>query len=508
MTVVSDSAQPEVGRLRRLLAVGRSLTAELDLDVVLALVLETARELTGARCAALSAVDDAPPMCEATGDPSVGNVIGAPIVIRGDVWGHLRLTEKDGAADFDDDDREAVVVLAEWAAIAIDNARLFGASEWRRDELEHAVAISDATMEVALALGGATELAPILELIVERARALVAAGALLIWLVDGDELRLAASSGDATPGADVVIPVATSTAGRTLRDGQPLRLDDARRGLSVDPASFGVGSARGALIVPLIFRGRGLGVLTAFDRAGDDGTFSAEDERALRAFAASAATAVATARTVERQRLRDTLVAAEAERRRWARDLHDGPLQGLSALLMLLNRMRRAESVDRDAIVEETIGQLEHEIVGLREVISDLRPAALDELGLQAAVRTLVERFAAANGLECTLELRLGERRLEPENETLAYRIVQEALANVGKHAQAHRVRVALRPEHACLVLQVDDDGCGISAASLRARSGFGLTGMGERAELAGGSLDVRRRPGGGTRVTLIIPNG
>jgi signal transduction histidine kinase len=508
MTVVPDSAQPEINRLRRLLAVGRSLTAELDLDLVLALVLETARELTGARCAALSAAGDTPPARATAGHPPAGNVLGVPIIIRGDLWGTLCLTEKVGAADFDDDDREAVVVLAEWAAIAIDNARLFGTSERRRDELEHAMAASDATMDVALALGGETELAPILALIVERARALVEADALLIWLVDGDELRLAASSGNAAPGADVVIPVATSTAGRTLRDGQPLRLDDARRGLSVDPASFGVGSTRGALIVPLTFRGRGLGVLTAFDRAGDDGTFSAEDERALRAFAASAATAVATARTVERQRLRDTLVAAEAERRRWARDLHDGPLQGLSALLMLLNRLRRAEPAGRDAIVDETIGQLEHEIVGLREVISDLRPAALDELGLQAAVRTLVERFAAANGLECTFELLLGERRLETEIETLAYRIVQEALANVAKHAHAHAVRVALRPEHACLVLQVDDDGCGISDTSLRTRSGFGLTGMGERAELAAGSLDVRRTAAGGTRVTLIIPNG
>jgi signal transduction histidine kinase len=520
MTVVAGDPTAEAARLRRLLTVGRSLTPELDLDLVLTDVLETARELTGAGHAALGVLDDErrglsqfhtagdAPRPREPAHPPAGNVLDTPIVIRGDVCGNLHLAEKRGAADFDDDDLDVVVVLAGWAAIAIDSARLLGTSERRRQEHEHAVAATEATMDVALALGAETELAPILELIVARARTLVEADALLIWLVDGDELRLAASAGNATPLTDVVMPVATSTAGRTLRDGEPLRLADARRGLSVDPARFGLASVRGALIVPLIFRGHGLGVLTAFDRAGGDGTFSADDERALRAFAASAATAVATARTVERQRLRDTLAAAEAERRRWARDLHDGPLQGLSALLMLLSRMRRTEPQHRDAILDETVSQLEHEITGLREVISDLRPAALDQLGLQAALRTLAERFTAANGLECTLELQLGERRLETEIETLAYRIVQEALTNVGKHAQAHAVRVALTPEHACLVLQVDDDGCGIPDASLRRPGGFGLTGMAERAELAGGSLDVRRHPRGGTRVTLIIPNG
>ncbi|MCW2957593.1 MAG: sensor histidine kinase [Solirubrobacterales bacterium] len=555
MPVAPDRSPGDVQRLQRLLAVGRSLTAELDLDLVLVRVLETARELTGASYAALGVLDDrrrglsqfhtsgdTPEMHSAIGHlphgrgvlgvlidepqplrlhdvsghprsygfppghPPMGNFLGAPIVIRGEAWGNLYLTEKAGADDFSDEDVEAIVVLAEWAAIAIDNARLFRSSDERRKELEHAVQATEAARDIALAVGGETELPPILELIVKRARALVAADALLIWLVDGDELHLASWAGNVSPPAGAVIPVAGSTAGQTLEAGQPLRLDDPQGSLSINPGTFGIEAAHSALLVPLMFRGRGLGVLAAFDHIGAGVAFSAEDERALRSFAASAATAVATARTVERQRLRDTLAAAEAERRRWARDLHDGTLQGLGALKLQLSRIRRAAPEDKEALIDATITQLQYEIAALRGVISDLRPAALDELGLQAALRTLAEQVSDTYGLQCTLEMDLGDRRLEPELETLAYRIVQEALANVAKHAQAEHVSIALTPGAGCLMLQVRDDGLGIADTAMERSTGFGLTGMRERAELAGGSLDVRPLEPRGTQVRVVIP--
>lgn len=554
MTVLPERPSDHL-RLQRLLEVGRSLTAELDLDLLLARILETARELTGASYAALGVLDaerrglaqfhtvgDTPQMHAAIGHlprghgvlgllidqpepirmqdvashprsygfppghPPMSNFLGVPIVIRGEAWGNLYLTEKRGADDFDDQDIEAIVVLAEWAAIAIDNARLFGISEQRRMELEHAVQANEAAMDIALAVGGETDLPHVLELIVKRARALVEADALLIWLVDGDQLRLAHWAGNATPPADIAISIVGSTAGRTLREGRPTRVADVRTGLTVDPHDFGLRAARSALLVPLMFRGRGLGVLSAFDRIGQDAAFSAEDERALRAFAASAATAVATARTVERRRLQDTISAAEAERRRWARDLHDGTLQGLGALKMMLAAIRRSGADKHDALIQNALAQVELEIGALRDVISDLRPASLDELGLQAALRSLAERIASLHDLNCELALDLGERRLEPDVETLAYRVVQEALTNVAKHAGATTVRVALTPGPGCLVVQVEDDGCGITDDAVTRGTGFGLIGMRERAELAGGEIDVRPGPMTGTRVTLTIP--
>jgi signal transduction histidine kinase len=439
------------------------------------------------------------------GHPPMRSFLGAPIVVRGEAWGNLYLTEKEGAEDFDDDDVEAIVVLAEWAAIAIDNARLFGISERRRHELERALGGMEAAQDIALALGGDTDLDYVLELIVERARALVESDALLIWLADGGVLRLAAHAGNATPPAGAEIPIRGSTAGAALRSRRPVRIDE-MSALGVDPSQFGLGGARSALIVPLVFRERGFGVLAAFDHTGHKTTFSDDDERALRAFAASAATAVATARSVVAQRLRDSIGAAEAERKRWARDLHDETLQGLGATKLALASALRGEPGAARPRIEAAVRQLEREITALRGIIADLRPPALDELGLEPALRTLAARVAAAHGLELELDLQLGDSRLDAEIETIAYRVAQEALTNVAKHAGASRVRLRLRATSAALELRVRDNGCGIEQPGGRRSGGYGITGMHERAELGGGSLDVEGREGAGTTVALTLP--
>ena len=542
-------------RLRQLLDVGRSLTAELDLDVLLERVMQTARELCGARYAALGVLDDQrrelaqfltageePEVHSAighlprgrgilgllidqpvplrlhdvsdhprsygfpSGHPPMRSFLGAPIVVRGEAWGNLYLTEKEGAEDFDDDDVEAIVVLAEWAAIAIDNARLFGTSERRRGELERAVRGMDAAQDIALALGDETDLDRVLELIVKRARALVDSDALLIWLADQDVLRLAAHAGNATPPANAEIPLEGSTAGAALRSALPIRIDDVSTGLLVDPARFGLDGAHSALLVPLVFRGRGLGVLAAFDHIGQAATFSADDERALRSFAASAATAVATARSVEAQRLRDSIAVAEAERQRWARDLHDETLQGLGAIKLALSAALRADPDAARPRIEGAVAQLEREITALRGIIADLRPPALDELGLEPALRTLAERVGTLHGLRLELDLELGERRLDAEIETIAYRVAREALTNVVKHAAATRVHLELRATASALELCVHDDGRGFEEPAAERSGGYGITGMRERAEIGGGSLRVEGHDTGGTTVALTLP--
>jgi signal transduction histidine kinase len=440
------------------------------------------------------------------GHPPMRSFLGAPIVVRGEAWGNLYLTEKQGAEDFDDDDVEAIVVLAEWAAIAIDNARLFGVSERRRVELERAIGGMEAAQDIALALGGETDSERVLELIAKRARALVDSDALLIWLAEKRVLRLAAHAGNATPPPDAEIPFEGSTAGAALRSGEPIRIDDVST-LIFDPAKFGLSGARSALIVPLVFRGRGLGVLAAFDHIGQAATtFSDDDERALRAFAASAATAVATARSAEAQRLRDSIGAAEAERRRWARDLHDETLQGLGATKLALAAALRGEPGAARPRIEQAVAQLELEIAALRGIIADLRPPALDELGLEAALRTLAERAGAAHGLALRLDLQLGERRLDAEVETIAYRVAQEALTNVAKHAGAARVWLVLRASASELELRVRDDGRGLDRRGAQRSGGYGITGMRERADIGGGSLRVEGRPGDGTTVALTLP--
>ena len=439
------------------------------------------------------------------GHPPMRSFLGAPIVVRGEAWGNLYLTEKEGADEFDDDDFEAIVVLAEWAAIAIDNARLFGTSERRRAELERAVGGMEAAQDIALALGGETDLDRVLELIVERARALVDSDVLVIWLADRDVLRLAAHAGSGHPRPGAVIPYEGSTSGAALRSAAPVRVDDVSTGLIIDPAEFGLDGARSALIVPLLFRGRGLGVLAAFDHIGAAATFSDDDERALRAFAASAATAVATARSVEAQRLRDSIVAAEGERRRWARDLHDETLQGLGAMKLALSSALRADPDAARLQIEGAVSQLEEEIAALRGIIADLRPPALDELGLEPALRTLAERVGAANDLEMRLDLQLAERRFDAETETIAYRVAQESMTNVVKHAAATRVDLELRVTPSALELWVRDDGKGYVEPRGERSGGYGISGMRERAEIGGGSLRVEGHDGG-TTVALSLP--
>ena len=551
MPGIDGADRDGINRLEHQLRVGRALTSELDLPTVLDLILETARELTGARYAAVGVIDDdrralaqfiTVGIDEETrreigdlprghgvlgllidhpepirlqdvsqhprsygfplGHPPMRNFLGAPIRIRGEAWGNLYLTEKQDADGFSDDDLDTVVVLAEWAAVAIHNARLFGEAASQRRELERALLAMRTTMEISTAVGSDTDLSRILQLIVRRGRALVEADALLIWLRHGDQLRIAAVAGNADVPADAVIPLGTSTSGEALGAARSVRVEDVRQ-LQVNPSEFGMAQASSTLIVPLVHRGRGHGVLMAFDRLGATATFDADDQHALEAFAASAATAVATARSVEAQRLHDMLGAAEAERRRWARELHDETLQGLASLKLALAGALKADPEQARTVLESAVARLGDDISGLRAIIDDLRPAALDELGLEPALRTLVTEVATRAGLEAHVAIALGGQRLEPDVETIAYRVAQEALTNVVKHAGALTITLDARLESGGLRLTVADDGRGLGDER---GEGYGIIGMRERAALASGSLEVTPLPEGGTCVTLVLP--
>jgi signal transduction histidine kinase len=537
------SASSEDLWIRRLLDVGRELVTELDLGVLLDRVLQTARELTDARYAALGILNEQRTELQqfltsgvgdetkrAIGDlprgrgvlgalienqqplrladvgqhpssygfpaahPVMRSFLGVPVRVRGEAWGNLYLTEKDGG-EFSERDEEAAVILADWAAVAIDNARLYEASERRGEEAEKAIRGLEATRDVAVAIGGEIALEHVLELIVKRGRALVGARSLVIMLREGNELVVQASAGHVQEMQGTRLPIAESTSGQVLERRRPERITDVAARLRIAPAQFGVDDPQTALLVPMLYRGEGVGILAAFDRGEHGSVFSEEDEQLMRIFAASAATAVALAQSVQTDRLRSSIAAADAERRRWARELHDETLQGLGGLRVLLSSARRGDDLVRaQAAMGEAVERIEREIANLRAIITELRPAALDELGLRTAIEALLDRHREQSEFEIDGELALPgssstQARLAEELETAVYRLVQEALTNVAKHARAQRVRVAVAESEGKLLVEVHDDGTGFDPEA--ASDGFGLAGMRERVSLAGGTLSI-----------------
>jgi signal transduction histidine kinase len=377
------------------------------------------------------------------------------------------------------------------------------------DELEQSnvhLAQSNARLEafarIARSVGGETDLERVLLLILEQGREIVRARGLLVCVPEADELTVVAGSALAAD-APTRLSRRDSLVGEVLDTGRARRVNGDAHTAQLDRLSPG---SRAAIVVPLIFRGETLGVLAGIDRV-DGRPFGPEDEQLLQSVAASAATAVATARTVAADRLRLSIEAAEQARGRWARELHDETLQGLSGVRMVLSAaidQEDIESLRRAAATADD--HLAIELRRLRDLIAELRPAALDDLGLGPAIETLAERQAVAAGFTIDVELALPDgERLPRETESTIYRLVQEALTNVAKHAGAGRVLVAVRGGGpAGIEIRVEDDGCGFEPAS--AHGGFGLTGMRERAMLAGGRLSIRSQPGGPTQVSALLP--
>jgi signal transduction histidine kinase len=488
-TGIDEEAHAAIGELPR----GRG---------VLGVLISDARPLRLSNVGAHSRSYGFPPA-----HPPMKTFLGMPIRIRGEAYGNLYLTEKAGGREFDEVDEEAVRVLADIAGIAIDNARLYQRVESRRDELERAVVSLEATTEIARAVGGETDLDRILELIAKRGRALVNARALVIMLEDGGQLTVVTVAGEID---DAVIgrrlPVADSIYGQVLQSRRPERIGDLPSRLRTVRHAIGV-EASVALAVPLVFKGRALGVLVAYDHENGPGTFMMSEQQLLTSFAASAAIAVGTAKTVAQEHLRHSMQAAELERRRWARELHDETLQGLGALNVLLSAGLQGDLEDA---ARKALGFIEEQIASLRSLISDLRPAVLDDLGLQPALEALADRMASATSLNVALDVDLmsqaGEPRprLIPEIEDAIYRLVQETLTNVSKHADTNRAVVSVRESGGSVVVEVRDDGIGFDLDETA--GGFGLIGMRERAELVEGTLAVASAPGEGTTVTIVVP--
>jgi len=197
------------------------------------------------------------------------------------------------------------------------------------------------------------------------------------------------------------------------------------------------------------------------------------------------------------------LRAQEAERARLARDLHDEANQALTGVLLRLQATAHRAPPELAAELSETQAVATQAMQELLHLARELRPTALDDHGLEAALGAQVERFGRQAGVAATLDLAAGlDDATDADAQLVTYRVVQESLSNVARHAQASRVHVEVRRRDGRIVVRVTDDGCGIDP---RSPHGLGLAGMRERALLAGGRLSVISSPGQGTTVELTI---
>ena len=544
----TSDPRDELERLRILVHAGIALNSELSLDALLQRLVETAAELTGARYAALGVIDRAGQSLErfftagideetrsAIGDvpsgrgilgvlirearplrlrdiaedprsvgfprnhPPMRSFLGVPIVLRGVAYGNLYLTEKADGAEFSAADEELTQLLAAQAAVAIENARLYESStRWLR-QLE-------SLNEIGNALASEVELGPLLDLVARRMQELVEGRIVLIALPDGEGgLAVAAAAG----GEDLVgmrLDAGSTKMGRILERGSSERVDAVVDDPEIDQRLARELGITSAIYLPLAVRGKPLGVVAVHDRLGGSAHFDEDDVRLAETLVARAAIAVDLSERVSRDALRRVVDAQELERARLARELHDETGQALTSILLGLKHLDDVIETDDARVATASLRELVvTTLQDVRRLAVELRPSALDDFGLVPAIERLAGTLAEQSELVVDLEARLGEQRLPAEAETALYRIVQEALTNVVKHASARRVSITLVRKEGFAVVVVEDDGRGFDPRTTRTGS-LGFVGMRERVELVGGRLTVESAPGAGTTIAAEVP--
>lgn len=273
---------------------------------------------------------------------------------------------------------------------------------------------------------------------------------------------------------------------------------------------------RGHLAIPLVAEGEIQGVADLFTRS--PAGFGQEQVAFFAALGQQVGIALENARLfcqvrAGRERLRQLsqrlMKVQEAERRHIARELHDQIGQELTALKLVLATGARGQTGTQPAYLEEAMTLLDELMIRVRDLSLDLRPSILDDLGLLPALLWHFERYTAQTGVRVKLGHSGLERRFHSATETAAYRIIQEALTNVARHAEVAEVTVRVWVEEDRLGVQIEDQGKGFDpGAALASGASGGLRGMRERAGLMGGRLEIESSPGAGTRLIAELPLG
>jgi len=391
-------------------------------------------------------------------------------------------------------------MLGSQAAVAIENARLYeSATRWS--------AQLESLNEVMNVLVTEFDLGRLLQLIATRLRELLGARVVTIALPHASAARIEVAAG---AGSEPLVGMVVAERSKTMRVLERMRserVDSVLDDPEIDQESMRRIGAHTSLYVPLIVRGTAMGVVAAHDKQATDPRFNDDDLRIAEIFAGRAAVAVELSQRVARDALRRVVTAQELERRRLARELHDETGQALTSILLGLRAVEDARETDElGAAIAGVRDLVRSTLLDVRRLAVELRPSVLDDFGLVAALERLTETFAEQTGMAVQFEELLppGER-LPSEVETALYRIVQESLTNVVKHAQATTVSIVLARKADSVSLVVEDDGVGFDPGSPR-EGGIGLVGMQERVALLGGRLSIESHPGAGTTFQAEVP--
>jgi signal transduction histidine kinase len=422
--------------------------------------------------------------------PPMHSFLGVPVRTRDQIFGNLYLAEKQGAAEFSEDDEEIVVALAAAAGVAIDNARLFALAQRRERWL-------GAAAEITAVLLGTVRRTEALRLIARRAREVADADLVLVMLYDAENSRYTIEVADGTdPGFAALVgkllPVDAETAQSFGQE--KYRVLENLQDVADWPAPVPAGPA---LAAPLAGADTVHGVLIVTQRA--KGTAAAGDDAALlSSFAGQAALALERVRAQEE---RELLVVLE-DRERIARDLHDVVIQRLFATGMQL------QGVAAQAVRPEAVTRLNAAVDDLDATIRDIRRSIFElraPVGatVRTEVRDAVDAATETLGFRPTLDVSGPVDSAVPDDivpELLA--VLREALSNAARHAQATAVRVSVRAADREVVLRVEDDGVGMDPALARG----GVVNMGERAFDLGGTFEIGPGTAGGTSMVWRVP--
>ena len=432
--------------------------------------------------------------------PQMRSFLGVPIFVRGVVYGDLYLADKN-AGEFTEEDEEIATLLAAQTGITIEKVQIHeGAVHWIR-QLEALDELTRSVLEER-------DVSRLLELVARRLRELIGARRVLISLpASSGGLRVVVADGDGVAGLVGYDVPSESKQARAFARGKSERIDSLLADPEMDQVLAGRVSGVTALLIPLVFHERAIGIMSAYNKDSPDPRFTDDDLRLAEAFGTRASLAIHLSERVARETVDTILEAQEAERSRIARELHDETGAALTAILLGLAAVDEAATPPEArqasaALRKDASSALEN--VG--RLAFALRPPALDAFGLAPALRDLSSVLEERGGPKVDLQIDLpADKRLPAKLETAIFRITQEALTNVVKHADAEAVRITFAFGERSVLLSVEDDGQGFSRTR-EPVGGFGLIGMRERVASVNGSLDIKSERGTGTRLAVEIP--